>query len=125
CKYIANAWIDPPKRKALLGWGEQFEVVIWIKLRELNPKAQNLYEAIALLYKLETEETLKKGREDSRIPRVVSDLQALLKPLEDEEKILYLLDGYDEIADRIDEYRHLTDTLRSKPNWIMTTRPHQ
>src|SRR5690606_34568937 len=35
CKYIVNAWMDPKKRSSLLGWGKKFEVVIWIKLREL------------------------------------------------------------------------------------------
>src|SRR5690606_10569642 len=35
CRYIANAWAHPKKRSTLLGWGGNFEVVIWIKLREL------------------------------------------------------------------------------------------
>src|SRR5690606_12998168 len=31
CQYIANAWVDPERRHTLLVWGEQFEVVVWIK----------------------------------------------------------------------------------------------
>src|SRR5690606_13425494 len=81
CKFIANAWIDPEKRKSLLSWGKQFEVVIWIKLRELNPKARNLYEAISLLYRLDTKEALDEGVTSSSIPKVDLDVQALLKPL--------------------------------------------
>jgi len=103
-------------------WGKQFEWVFWIKLRNLNSQrySSNSVEWVDILSKECFDDTLN--------PAEKQHLKNLITPLIAQGKVLWLLDGYDEIASKLNQPAYAAlkpaiEQLVAMPWLILTSRP--
>lgn len=121
CQYIANQWAEEEGK--LKAWREKFEVVIWLPLRELLVNSRIDFEKDDLA-------TIIHRHFLTRVERkqfTVEDVNIELTRLKKSEKLLLLLDGYDEIVPALTENRafkeFFEEELLANTHWILTSRP--
>ena len=110
CKRIIHRWQNNEL------WNNQFEAILLVSLRELPDRLADLNERtlsnlVANLYHQD---------------RTPDGLQTYLE--QESHKVLWILDGYDEIADQLTQDKrlnHLCQKLLNQPHVIITSRPVQ
>jgi len=85
CQYIAYTWSQKEESERL--WADRFKGVIWIRLRELR----NMKEG-SDIYDVVRQQCLRA------VNRRKYTADQVANSLEDSEEVLWILDGYDEIA---------------------------
>ena len=120
-KYLVHQWALGDEG-ALAGWSTCFSGVLFLPLRAVLNYANDTISLTTFIQK----ECLPTEMGDKI---TAQQLQDALDHLEARRPILYVLDGYDEVAHQVRlQTRHtplgrLFETLWQKPCWIITSRP--
>lgn len=124
CQFVANRWAEQDK-ESLGVWTDKFKLIFWIPLRALKECDINANNLIEFIYsQCEIQDIL---------PFEVFEKYYI--ELEQHSAVLYLLDGFDEVAELFHETvkgrygkvpsgrSQLLRNLLNKPNWLLTSRP--
>jgi serine/threonine protein kinase len=115
CGYIARQWI------ARQLWSDRFEWVVWIPLRNLLDEHRYGAQRVHTLQTLVMAECFPRLKPDEQ-----RSLWETLMAASTQQKVLYLLDGYDEIAGYLKSRPQVAEAvseLLAQTPLILTTRP--
>lgn len=124
CQYLATLWAKSKEESSRITNGietylrEKFDVVFWIELRELRKIVTS-----------DLAEVLHNHCLAGLDKPTKMEVSSYIKNANNAERILFIVDGYDEIADLLNiELNHpiktlLKDLAADYPNMILTSRP--
>ncbi|RDW65096.1 hypothetical protein BP6252_10747 [Coleophoma cylindrospora] len=107
-------------------WKQSFDYLLWVPLRQLKGKVESTYNFQTLCHQIFFSTSLY----GDALARTLADLIDGPNSTAEDPRVLFILDGLDEVSDEIISEENICigsfiKTLLLKPNVIITSRPHR